>query len=315
MGRTCRGGGCVVARGMASLLLVAFGLLPAQAGAGSRPEVIPLPDGWQPEGVATRGVRFFSGSLATGAVFEGSLKTGEGEVLVPGGAGRVAVGMKVRLGLLFVAGGPTGQGYVFDARTGDEVATFQLASGEVFINDVAVTRGAAWFTDSGSLNLYEVTIEAGGAFGEPEAIPLTGDIQLVPGLFSNANGIAATRTGRWLVIVQSSTGNLFRVDPDTGETTLIDLGGATFPGGDGILLDVGHRLWVVQGSGTVTLLDLDGDLDEGSVAKQITHPSFDVPTTIARSGRWLVVANARFGTVADPATAEYWLTQIPRTLN
>ena len=53
----------------------------------------------------------------------------------------------------------------------------------------------------------------------------------------NANGIDATANGAWLIIVNGTLGTLYRVDPETGEATLIDLGGANVERGDGILLD------------------------------------------------------------------------------
>lgn len=72
--------------------------------------MIPLPDGFQPEGIAVgTGTTFYVGSIPTGAVYRGDLRTGEGEVLVPAQTGRAAIGLKYheRAGLLFVAGGPT----------------------------------------------------------------------------------------------------------------------------------------------------------------------------------------------------------------
>jgi hypothetical protein len=50
----------------------------------SYPETVPLPDGWQPEGIANAGDTFFAGSRATGGIFRGNLRTGNGSVLVPG---------------------------------------------------------------------------------------------------------------------------------------------------------------------------------------------------------------------------------------
>ena len=81
---------------------------------------------------------------------------------------------------------------------------------------------------------------AGGAL---TAITLTGDYQHVAGF--NLNGIDATPNGKTLLAVQSATGKLFTIDPKTGATKLIDLGGATLPNGDGILLH-GRTLYVVQ---------------------------------------------------------------------
>jgi hypothetical protein len=60
------------------------------------PEVIPLPTGFQPEGIAAgRGSTLFVGSIPTGAVFRGDLRTGDGDVIVPGREGRPSIGIKV----------------------------------------------------------------------------------------------------------------------------------------------------------------------------------------------------------------------------
>src|SRR4051794_15776360 len=87
---------------------------------GHRPDVIELPTGFQPEGIASAGRhRFFVGSVKDGAVYRGSFRTGQGEVLVPGKTGRAATGMKVdRRGRLFVSGADSGFLRVYDARTG-----------------------------------------------------------------------------------------------------------------------------------------------------------------------------------------------------
>ena len=51
--------------------------------------------------------------------------------------------------LLFVAGGPTGQAYIYNTRTRGTVASYQFgAPKSSFINDVTLTRHGAWFTDS-----------------------------------------------------------------------------------------------------------------------------------------------------------------------
>jgi outer membrane protein assembly factor BamB len=160
------------------------------------PETIALPTGLQPEGVAIRGSNFYVGSLATGAVVRGDLRTGECcETVVSPQQARVAVGLKVdRSHRLFAAGGPTGQAYVYDARTGAELAVYQLAAGASFINDVVVTRRAAWFTDSFNAVLFRVPISRGELGGQTgfETLPLSGDFQLVPGEF-NSNGIASAK--------------------------------------------------------------------------------------------------------------------------
>jgi sugar lactone lactonase YvrE len=292
------------------LLVMALALGGSGAFADDRPKVAPLPDGFQPEGIATRDANsFFVGSIPTGAIYRGDLRTGEGSIFVPAQEGRNAIGLSLHNDLLFVAGGPTGQAYVYDASTGAELAMFQLVTGSTFVNDVVATETAAYFTDSVNPSLYKVPIQ-GGQFGTPEAIPLTGDLVYEEGF--NANGIDATPDGDTLVVVQSNTGRLFTVDPQTGGTTMIDLGGETVTNGDGILLDGGRRLWVLQNrDNLLTLVRLDAGLGSGEVIGRFTDETFDVPTTLARAGARLALVNARFGT-ASPEAAEYWVTQIRR---
>jgi hypothetical protein len=292
-----------------TLLLVGLLAVPVTSVAGSRPKIVPLPTGWQPEGIATRheGNTFYSGSLATGAIFRGNLKTGAGKVFIPGQSGRAAAGLKVKQGMLFVAGGPTGQAYVFDVDSGREIATLQLATGDTFINDVAATRRAAWFTDSFQQQLYKVPIREHDRIGKPQTLPLRGEINFAPGQF-NANGIETTSSG-WLVIVQSNTGELFRVNPLSGTAKVINLRGQSVVTGDGILLHK-HRLWVVQNAlPGVTTVRLSRELQYGRVLSRTIDDSFDVPTTVAESDGYLAVINARFG-ISNPDEANYWITQI-----
>lgn len=116
-----------------------------------------------------------------------------------------------------------------------------------FVNDVIVTRQAAYFADSSSPVLYRVELGPGGKLRGQDAvetIPLSGEFEFVPGEF-NANGIEATSDGKWLIVVNSTRGKLYGVDPDTGEATEIDLGGKSVTNGDGILLQ-GKTLYVVR---------------------------------------------------------------------
>ena len=282
------------------------------AGAAFFPERIDLPRGFQPEGIATVGETFYVGSIPTGAVYRGNVITGRGQVLVPGGPGRAATGMKVASGQIFVAGAGTGNAYVYDARTGADVATFDLTDASAtFVNDVVVTDSAAWFTDSLQPVLYRVELDADGRASAQSAVSTLeyaadGDLQYQAGF--NVNGIDATPDGDTLVVVQSNTGRLFTVDPATGDTALIDLGTESVPNGDGILLR-GNQLYVVQNRlNLIAKIILAPDLSSGRVAVRLGHPDFDVPTTIGAVGSWLYAVNARFGT-PSPATAEYWITR------
>jgi sugar lactone lactonase YvrE len=280
------------------LLAAAAALLaPAAIAKSVFPERIALPDAFAPEGIAIgTGTTFYVGSIPTGAVYVGDLRTGEGRVLVPGAAGRAATGLEHDRGRLWVSGAGTGKAFVYDARSGALLREYQLATGTggTFVNDVVVTKRAAWFTDSQRPVLYRVALSQDGAPGALTTVPLTGDYAHVAGQF-NLNGIDATPSGSTLLAVQSVTGKLFRIS-EAGVTREVDLGGYVLTNGDGILLH-GRTLYVVQNRlNRIAVLRLAPDLLSGSLTRTIVDPDFDVPTTIDRLGSRLYAVNARFGT-------------------
>jgi sugar lactone lactonase YvrE len=272
--------------------------------------VISLPDGWQPEGIATgRGTSFYVGSLRDGAIYRGSVLTGDGSVLVEGQTGQVAVGIEVDgRNLLWVAGGATGAGRVYDAATGELIASYQFTTGATFVNDVVVTKDAAYFTDSINPVLYVVPLDPTGQPGEPETLPLTGELQYTTGF--NVNGIEASPDGQTLLLVQSNTGLLFRASAETGVTEQVDLGGASLTNGDG-LLRRGSTLYVVRNRlNEIAVIDLGPGYATGTLTGTITDPDFQVPTTVAAFGPYLYAVNARFGTPPTPDTT-YTVVRVP----
>ncbi|NJC85134.1 SMP-30/gluconolactonase/LRE family protein [Planosporangium mesophilum] len=268
------------------------------------PRTIALPDGFQPEGIAIDALPYaFFGSRASGAIYRANLATGEGTV-INAGPGTPSLGMKVdNRGRLFVAGGSGGDGRVVNAVTGELLASYRFTTSPSFVNDVVLTPGAAWFTDSTNPFLYRVPLDRAGRLAAPEEVtrlPLTGDIVYGSGI--NANGIARTPDGKALLIVQSNTGKLFRVDPATGVTRTVDLGGELLTNGDGLLLD-GHTLYVVQNRlNRVAVFQLDDEGARGRLVTRLTDPGFDVPTTVAAYGKRLYLPNARFTTTPTPTT-------------
>lgn len=298
-----------------ALLAVLLLVLPVSAAAQTFPDVIELPTGFQPEGIAAgRGSTFFTGSLVDGTVLRGDLRTGQSEVLVEGREGLVAAGMAYdeRSDHLFVAGASTGMARIYDAASGELVQSYQLADPGTFINDVIVTRDAAYFTNSNQPLLYRLPLGPAGQHPEPEdvqTLTLTGDWQQVQGF--NANGIEATPNGRWLVVVNSTVGSLYRVDPTTGEAVEIDLGSqGAVTNGDGLLFR-GKTLYVVRNMlNQIAAVRLAKDLTSGEVVRTITNDNFNVPTTVAAFGKALYAVNAKFG-VEDPANTPYEIVRVP----
>ncbi|MBY5164101.1 hypothetical protein [Salsipaludibacter albus] len=292
------------------LALVAALLLPVTAAQAAPPDdtTIDLPAGFAGEGITIgAGNTFYAGSLADGRIAIGDLAGGTSEVWVDDPAIAPAVGLDADLanGLLWVAGGPSGQAAAYDLDTGDAVATLTLTTTEgAFVNDVVATRDAAYFTNSAAPELYRVPV-SGGEVGEPETIPLSGPAgDYVEGF--NLNGITATADGSTLVAVNSTTGQLFTIDPDTGDSALIDLGGDTVVTGDGIALQ-GRWLYVLQ-NGTapdvdnqVAVIRLSGDLSSGDLRSTVTSPLFETATTLDLRGNLIAAVNAQFaGSPIDP---------------
>ena len=302
---------------LAVLAALALALPLTALGGAAYPKTIALPDGFAPEGTATSGNTFYVGSKVSGAIYRGDLLTGQGSVLVTAQAGRIAGGMKVdRRDRLFVAGGTTGKAFVYNAKTGDGVAVYQLAaSPPTFVNDVVITGTGAWITDSLSTVVYHVPIASDGALGAAETLPLTGDFDFAePGIVplpDRENGIDATPDGKTLMFVTTNTGKLFTVDPATGVTHQIQLTGGPLTFGDGILLD-GKTLYVARNAlNLIAVVQLAPDLSSGTVVATLTDPGLDAPTTIAEHGNGFYVVNARLKTPATPSTP-YWITQLQK---
>jgi sugar lactone lactonase YvrE len=245
---------------------------------------------------------FYAGSVTDGRVARGDLRDGTSEVFVSTPLVPAATGLKadLRHNLLWVSGAATGRAAVYNLKTGEPVVALTLTTiSPSFINDVIVTRNAAYFTNSNVPEIYKVPVSRNGTVGTPETIALSGPAaNFVAGF--NLNGIEATSDGRTLIVVNSATGELFTVDATTGESALIDVGGATFPTGDGILLH-GSTLYVLQNGnapGQTNLIDvikLRRHLTEGKLVDTITNPLFETATTLARTGDTLVAVNSQFG--------------------
>lgn len=291
-------------------LVLSFGAW-TSATAQSFPETIPLPNGFQPEGITLgHGSTAYVGSLADGSIYEADLRTGAGSMLVQGSPGlmlTVGLDFDESSGYLFAAGGIFGDGRVYDTKTGEMVDQLLLgAPGISWINDVVVTRDAAYFTDSfgphiyGGPHIYKVALDSQGALiGTALPLKLIGDwFDVDPTspeeLVINANGIVATPDNRTLIVVNSASGYLYTVDPDTGVATEIDLGGVGVPFADGLVLR-GKTLYVVQNLvNQVSVFTLNPDYSVATYTHSLTGGGLDTPSTADLFGSWLYAVNARF---------------------
>ncbi len=301
--------------GAIATLLLLLGLCgtPTLTAAQATPEASPISDdgdviiyelpGEQvyPEGVTSDADEnvFYVGSTADGTIFRGNVDTGEVEVFSDGGTdGRTsAIGMDIDdQGRLFVAGGDSGQVFVYDTDTGESIAVLDNGlAPNTFLNDVVVVDGVAYVTDSFNPILWRITFDDPLGTIEP-LVDFTG----TPFVFQrdgfNANGIVTTPDGQYLLVVQSATGKLFRIEIATGEVMEVDLGGAELLNGDGMALD-DQTLYVIQNQQELIVpIELDQDFLSGEVGEPFTNDALNYPTTLALTGdgRALVV-NSQFG--------------------
>ena len=315
------------------VLLVTLPALALSLSAGARaddrapktpfPTSIALPDGFFPEGIATDRGQAYVGSLIDGAIQQQDLRTGRSTQFAPSpGPDRIAVGMDVDThGRLWVAGGgpalaPTvvPSVRVYDTTTGALLWDATVNAG--FVNDVIVTRDAAWLTDSFSPELIRVPITRRGTIGMPEHVTLGGDWLQAAGF--NANGIVASPSGRELVVAQSTAPDvpgaaLYAVPADTDATVLearrIQLD-ATLAGADGLVL-VGRTLYSVAGPAGVVKIRLSGSRTMGHIVEVLAVPGSVTPTTAAVFGARLYVVDAKFPLFGDP-TVPFATTAILR---
>jgi Cu-Zn family superoxide dismutase len=277
-----------------------------------------------PAGVAYQATTgdFYVGSATDGTIARGNVERGAAAVFLPGSPGRVALGLAVDdRGRLFVAGGQTGAVAVYDTATGARLA--ELSDGlapNTYLNGVAVApNGDVYVTDSFNPILWRwpaAAIPNGNA--TPAATPIASgalerflDLSSPPFAFGpgyNAAGIVATPDGRFLLVVQSNTGYLYRVDIVSRTTTRIDLGNEALIGGGGLALD-GHRLFAVAG-GAIAVVELDGDFATGRVIDRFTDPTFSSPTSIARHDGCLLVVNSQFASLQGQPSLPFTVSSV-----
>ena len=196
-------------------LLIGLGavVLAATAAATPRPSAYVLPgNAVFPEGIAfdQHTGHFYVSSTTDGSILRGHVSEPAASPFIAGTTGPFsAIGVDVDGGLLYVAGGMTGTARVYDASTGALLRTFTSGAGG-FLNDLAVAKnGDVFVTDSFRPVLWRIPSGVTGGALEPW-LDLTGTpMQYTTGF--NANGIVATPDGKYLIVSQSNTGELFPI--------------------------------------------------------------------------------------------------------
>lgn len=289
----------------------------AQVPAGTTEYELPG-DAVFPEGIAVdeaKGVFYVSGA-GSGGIYQVDIATGEATELVPAGTrGQfMTIGMDVDdQGRLWVAGGGSGEVLVYDTETGEPMATFTTPQGPaMFLNDVVVTAGGdAYITDSNRPTLWRVpagSVEGGGGEAEPW-LDFTGTA-FEYGEGFNANGIVANEDGSVLLVVQASTGNVYRVDVASSEVARVEMD-VSVPGGDGMVVD-GSTLYVVQnGEDRVAVLELSEDWTSAQLTGYLEDERLSSSATAALVGDDLLVVNAQFAQMQGTPELPFTVSVLP----
>jgi len=323
-----------------AMTLLALSAQSVSAGGQSFAKIVPALDGAPPEGFTIgKGSNAYNGSI-DGSIYKVNLRNGQGEILVPAEPDFDwetechKLGMRVdpRSNYLFVAGCINGDAYVFDADSGDEIMKYQLAPQyESTINDIAITQDAVYFTDFAQPFIYHLPLSKNGRIPGDEdaatAIPLTGDFEVGDNNFGAfANGIVATPDGKTLIVGNSGTSKIFRVDPGTGyaDEIIVSPPLVGFPAGfqDALILRDGV-LFVLTPDASPTYPPVDlvqvvvlaEDMLTGTLVGSIIDSDMDGVASGAFHGDSLYVNNARYwdypGCLPEPdGCTEYWVTKL-----
>ena len=270
-----------------------------------------------PEGVAFQPEtgHFFVSSTGDGSILRGHVSEPAAGPFIPGTTGPFsAIGLKTdAAGRLYVAGGFTGTARVYNIANRALLGTF-TSGPDGFMNDLVVAKdGDVFVTDSFRPILWRIPAESVGSSGalEPWLSYAGTPIEYTPAPDDfEVNGIVASDNGRYLVVVQTNTGKLFRIEIATKEVVEIDVGGASV-NGDGLQL-LGRKLYAVADGGIVEIL-LSGDLSRGTVVSRTTDPSFSSPTTNAIARGRMLIVNSQFDRLfsGQPPVLPFTVSSIP----
>jgi sugar lactone lactonase YvrE len=275
-------------------------------------------DALYPEGIAADNksgdfyVDFYVSSVADGSIYRGNVSSSDAELFLRGGEdGRTsATGLKLDAGRLFVAGAGTGMVFVYDASSGDLIRSFEAQGVDkpAFLNDLAITQtGDAYITDSFVPILWRVPAEEVKSSSTPGELEPWLDLTNTPIKYTagqfNLNGIVATPDPRFLLTVQSNTGNLYRINVEDKNVRKVDLDGATLTQADGLVF-TDNTLYVIRNQGFVTkIIGFDEKFKSGTVVEEdfpVLPLPEDFPTTGALVGGRLLVVNSQFNTKGGP---------------
>ncbi len=254
-----------------------------------------------------------------GAIYKGNLRTGEGafdgdpdrEFLVePTGRPLLGLSYDARTDSIYAAvmdPGVAGSGepltnvgiVVYNGTTGEKIDEILIDDDNgPFLSGILVTRSGVFATSTDRATLYKLPLEEGGRLPSSpafEEIEMSG-FQGVNGFY--AWGLEGSFDGNDLVILNGLNGSgvLYHVDTTSGVSAEIKIHGAqqSFEGGDELYLS-GRTLYISQVfSNNVAVVQLSGDLTEGTFVGDITSGDVNFAHSIVGFGDSIYAANMDF---------------------
>ncbi len=210
--------------------------------------------------------------------------------------------MKIdRMNRLWVCGGADNKIQVLDLdgkliKSWDTNALF----GSGFINDCIIDNTHIYFTDSRVRKIYRTSITESTPGNLEEWLTFTDPQIMYAATGTNANGIESTPDNKYLIIVVSSAGKLYRIDKTTKAIAEIVLN-TPVTSGDGLYLE-GNTLYVSRNATNLIFpVVLNADYSQGTVGNGFgTNLLFN--TTIAKAGNYLLAVNGQLNKRGNATT-------------
>lgn len=256
-----------------------------------------------PEGIAfdRKASVFYTGSTTNGDIVKVDIKTGDAELFAAGAKqGRgFCTGMKLDYkDRLWVCGGEEGRIHLLNEK-GESLKIWDLKTqfNAGFINDCDLDKQDIYFTDSRVQKIYRADLSATPGEIEEWLTFTDQDIPYSTGI--NANGIVLTPDGKYLIIVISNSGKLYRIERTSKTITEIELN-TPVTAGDGLWLDE-NILYVSRNAlNKVYPVTLSNDYTKGVVGEGFGDDLL-FNTTIAKAGNYLLVVNGQLNRRPNPA--------------
>jgi DNA-binding beta-propeller fold protein YncE len=261
-------------------------------------EIYPIPgERFFPEGIAynTKTGIFYTGSTTSGDIMQVNVANGNTELFSAGAkAGRTfCTGMKLDAkDRLWVCGGSSGIVQVL-AKDGTTIQSWNLKSlyGAGFINDCIISGNYIYFTDSQQRNIYRTNVTSETPAAIEVWLNFTNDQIAFATPGTNANGIEITPDGKYLIVVISTSGKLFRISTESKEIKEISLN-TPVTSGDGLLFDAGKLYVSRNATNLIFPVQLNADFTQGTVGAGFgSNLLFN--TTLAKAGKFLLVVNGQ----------------------